>query len=214
MGLAICVGMLADLHSNDPEGAEWLQQGFSAANRLLQGLGLPLHNEPQTLPPLVSRAPLGGFPYSFIHYLRYAYAHRAASPTWIAAPLPDSVDPTKDSVVETAFEQFTSHLLCHSDAEGFYLPVYFQDVIFAAPEDQDLPGGMLGSSYILRNELILVAPALGIQLIDGDISDEEAKRIADIACSDVGLYRELSAWFALYEATHLSIQHKSAIVFS
>ena len=214
MGLAICVGILADLIENDPESVEHFEADFAAANRKLAEAGLPPHIEPRTLPPLESRAPLDGLPYSFIHYLRRAYAHRVTTPGWIATPLPEDTDPTEDETLEDVAHMFESHLLCHSDAEGFYLPVDFEDVIFAEEDETDLPGGMLGSSYRLLEELVLVAPALGITLSDGELSDEEAARIADSMGEDEGLYREIESWLLLYESARLSIAHKTAIVFT
>lgn len=216
MGLAISVGALAELLEEDPEGAEWMEESFAAANRLLAAAGLPLHTEPRVLEPLQSRASLCSFPYSFIHYLRRAYAYRVDSPNWVAAPLDEDEDPSEDEVLEEVAERFESHLLFHSDAEGFYLPVDFDDVLVADPADEEaaVPGELLGSSYRLMEELVLVAPALGIALtVDGQLSDAEAARIDEIACSGEGLCREIASWLALYEAARLSIQHKTAIVF-
>ncbi|MEC5385759.1 hypothetical protein VVD49_08490 [Uliginosibacterium sp. H3] len=214
MGLAISVGYLADILEHDPEGAEWFEEGMTAANKLLNAAGLPSHTEPRVLPPLVSRASLCSFPYSFIHYLRRAYAYRSEDPDWIATPVKDGIDPGSDPAIEEALESFSSHLLCHSDAEGYYLPVDFHDVLFADDEADDLPGGMLGSSYRLLEELVLVAPALGIDLQDGLLSDVEAERINQVTHSDEGLHREYASWLALYDSAQLSIQHGSAIVFS
>ncbi|AGU48555.1 hypothetical protein VAPA_1c14430 [Variovorax paradoxus B4] len=213
MGLSIGVGMLADLLANDPEGAEWLNEGFAAANRKLAEAGLPPHVEPRELPPIESRAQLDGLPYSFIHHLRRAYAHRVRSPGWMAAPLPEGTDPTEDATLEDVASGFDSHLLCHSDAEGFYLPVDFEEVLFAEEDETDLPGGMLGSSYRLLEELVLVAPALGIALSNGQLSDAEAARLGASGEDEEGLYREIESWLLLYESARLSIAHKTAIVF-
>ena len=60
----------------------------------------------------------------------------------IATPVREGEDPSKDSLVEDA--RFDFHLLIHSDAEGFYVPVDFKEVLF--DEEQQLAGGMLGSS--------------------------------------------------------------------
>lgn len=215
MGLAISVGVLAGLLENDTEGAEWLQEELVAVNKLLASAGLAPHAEPRELPPMHSRASLGSFPYAFIHYLRLAYAYRAASPDWVATPLEDDVDPSDDPVVEDALHESESHLIRHSDAEGFYVPVDFEEVLYSSPDDDDeVTGGMLGSSYRLRDELVLVAPALGIALTDGQLSDEEAERINGLIDRDEGLHREYASWLRLYESARLSIAHKTAIVFS
>lgn len=213
MGLAISLGVLSEiLEDDDPEGAEWFETSLAAANALLVQAGLPAHVEPRSLELPEGRASIDGFPYSFIHYVRRVYAHRCADPTWMASPLSEDEDPTDDPVLEAEGDMLRSHLLCHSDAEGFYLPVDFVDVFFAG-EDSGLPGGMLGSSFRLLDELVVAAPALGIQLNAGQLSDEEAERIDELACADEGLSREYCSWLSLYEAARLSIAYKTAIVF-
>jgi hypothetical protein len=221
MGLAISVGTLADFLANDPEGAEWFEGDFEIVNQVLAAAGLPPHAEPRELPALDSRASLDGFPYAFIHYLRRAYAHSVVTPGWKATPVEDGADPSEDPAIQAALDVAESHLICHSDAEGFYVPVEFEDVLFSESESEEeaLTGGMLGSSYRLRDELVQVAPALGIALTDGDLSDEEAARIDALvekeeAEDDEGLSREYASWLLLYEMARLSIAHKTAIVFS
>jgi hypothetical protein len=212
MGLSVCVGMLAELLEEDPEGVEWFDASVAAANLLLVDAGLPTHVEPRSLEVDQSRASIDSFPYSFIHYLRRAYAHRAADRTWLAAPLANEVDPCDDPILHAEGDMLRSHLLCHSDAEGFYFPIDFAEVLFAG-EDSALPGGMLGSSFRLLDELIFVAPALGILLDAGQLSDAEAARVDDLACTGEGLCREYCSWLALYEAARQSIAFKTAIVF-
>jgi hypothetical protein len=213
MGLSICIGVLADLGEDDPESAEYFERGMAAANRLLEEAGHPPHVESREAPP-PGRSDLDGFPYSFIHYLRRAYAHNVAEPGWRATPLPEGADPTDDEVLQAEGETFSSHLICHSDAEGYYVPVDFPDVLFAPEGEEDLPGFMLGSSQRLLGELVAVAPALGITLLNGQLGDAEAARINQLAEQEDGLSRELIAWIALYEAARLSIAHRTAIVFS
>jgi hypothetical protein len=192
VGLAISVGVLVDLLENDPEGAEWLQQGLAVVNEVLAAADLPPHHEPRELPPMRSRAAIGGFPYSFIHYLRRAYAIRAAEPDWVATPVEDGVDPSEDPAVDDALADMQSHLVCHSDVEGHYVPVDFDEVLYAEP-GQEL---------------------LGITLTDGQLSDEEVARIGRLIDADEGLHREYVSWLRLYEAARLSIAHKTAIVFT
>ena len=210
MGLSISVGYLADVLTNDPDGVAWFEQSLATVNRVLASERLPKHVEPRTVPPL-SRSSLVSFPYSMLHHLRRAYAHRVRDPAWIATPFPADADPADDPEVEALTEQFTSHLLCHSDSEGFYFPIDFADVVFSN-EDDDIPGGMLGSSFRLLEELRLVAPALKIALVDGELSDAEATRIDAMDDSDP-MRAEHAAWLALFEAARISIAHKAAIVF-
>ena len=210
MGLSIEVGVLADLLANDPEAAEDFAHELAVANRVLAAERLPQHVESRSTPP-ESRSSLASFPYSTLHHLRRAYAHRVRDPAWIATPFPADADPADDADVEALTEQFASHLLCHSDSEGFYVPIDFADIVFSN-EDDDIPGGMLGSSYRLLEELRLVAPALEIALVDGELSDAEAARIDATGESDP-LWAANVAWLALFEAARLSIAHRTAIVF-
>ncbi|MDP1979129.1 hypothetical protein [Undibacterium sp.] len=213
MGLGISVGILSGADNNDADRDEGLDPGWTAINYVLNASGLPAHAEPRSLPQLDSRSELDSCPYSFIHYLRRAYAHRRADPTWLATPLPEGEDPSQDEVLQAEYDYLSSHLICHSDAEGYYVPVDFEEVLFAKNEDIGLPGGMLGSSYRLMEELILVAPALGIQLNNGQLSDAEATRICEEAAQKASCYRELDSWIILFESARLSLTHKTAIVF-
>lgn len=211
MGLAVQVGVLADLLENDPEGAEWLRRGFVAANKILAENRLPSHSEPESLPPLNDRCSLNSYPYSFLHHLRRAYARRKASASWIAEPLPPGVKPTEDEILRAAYRRQDSHLLTHSDAEGFYLPIDFAEVLF--DRGKGVPGEMIGSSYRLREELLFVAPALQIQLDGAELPDEQADEINRLLDSHDGLFIEKIVWLSLFESARLSIEHKTAIVF-
>jgi hypothetical protein len=212
MGLAIVLGMLADQAENDPEGLEYYRGVFAVVNELLNKSGLPTHSEPEALPFLKSRSSVDSYPYSFIHYLRRAYAHRVADPSWVATPFPADDEPMKDPVLNRVANQLTSHLLCHSDAEGFYVPVDFQPVLF--DETEEMPGGMLGSSYRLRDELIYLAPALGIRLDGSQLADSDAEEINVEEDQEEGVWRERLVWLSLFEAARLSIEHGTAICFS
>src|SRR5580765_7780332 len=129
MGLAVEVGMLADLIKNDEEGAEWLRESFAGINEVLAAKWLPAHHEPETLLERENRAALDSFPYSFLHNLRRAYARMKQAPGSPLDPCADGEDPADDPAVEAEYSQFQSHLVCHSDCEGFYLPISFDDVL-------------------------------------------------------------------------------------
>lgn len=49
MGLALTVGILADLVKNDPEGAQWVREDLMRINHALQEAGLPPHHEPERI---------------------------------------------------------------------------------------------------------------------------------------------------------------------
>jgi hypothetical protein len=59
-----------------------------------------------------------------------------------------------------------------------------------------------------------VAPWLGIPLTAaGDLDDSAAAALAEVLDDDPW-WREKLAWFHLFEATRLSVQLKTAVVFS
>ena len=90
-------------------------------------------------------------------------------------------------------------------------------VIDSKAEDDNgrILGGMLCSSFDLSDELVEIAPNLGIDLDKNDkLSDAEADRINRQAKQGDSPFKiELAVWIALYEAARLSIEHKTAIVF-
>ena len=202
MGLAVEVGMLADLLENDPEGAEWLREQFDLVNSVLAENNLPPHDEPEVLGSLDNRVPILGYPYSFLHYLRRIAAHVSEHPGWQAEAFPDSDDPAADPVVDKHSALMRSHLLCHSDCEGFYLPMQFQEIIF--DDKNRIPGAMLGSSFMLMQELTAIAPSLGINLANGELGDEEVVRINHEVESESPLWIEKLVWLSLFEAARLS----------
>lgn len=213
MGLGVSVGMLADLLENDPEGAEWLREGLQSANALLAANKLPMHVEPETPFSERSRCECDSYPYSCLHYLRRIYAHVLRDPHWEPEPVGEDESPADDPVVEQETNQMRSHLLCHSDAEGFYLPIDFEGVIF--DDEGTLPGGMLGSTQRLMEELVVVAPYLEIDLLDGELSDAEAARLNEEAeAEEDPFYIEKFVWLSLFEAARLSLKHKAAICFT
>jgi hypothetical protein len=166
MGLAVIVGMLADLTQNDPEGAEWLRKSFAGVNQVLEEAGLPQHVEPIAIAPR-SRAAQTGYPYSYLHHLRRFYAYVQYDRHWSPRPTPPGIDSAKDPMLRRELSMLSSHPLCHSDSEGFYLPIEFDSVLFDDQTSNRIPGGILGSSFRLRDELIGIAPKLDIVVKKG-----------------------------------------------
>ncbi|KIG17747.1 hypothetical protein DB30_02780 [Enhygromyxa salina] len=207
MGLAIGVGVLADLIIHDAEGADWMRTSIEGVNQALEANELPQHDEPESFATPLHELCHGctSFPYSFLHYLRRAYAHMREG-----QPVPDDNEmrPEHDSVIEDAAMMMDSHLLCHSDAEGHYVPIDFSDVIF----DDELVGGMLGSSQALLRELIEVAPHIDVTLEGGRPTPACEAQLRVI--EDSGrLWRERLVWYTLFEAATISIEHRTLIVF-
>lgn len=211
MGLAVSVGIVAGMLSiGEDEGVAHYRAEFDALSAALRAEGVDWREpEGADVPPM--RAHAGSFPYSFLHYLRRTYAllQRDEPVTPVASR--DELDRDEHKVADET-SMFSSHLLCHSDCEGYYIPVDFPDPLFL-PEDAGLAGaGMVGSSQGLRAELIACAPALGIRLDDGALSDAEAARLNDIPDeADFGI--ETVVWLTLYETTRASIAGGHAIVF-
>jgi hypothetical protein len=224
MGLSITVGILAELLENDPEGTELVRADSEVIIAILREYGLPNHEEPTSLPRLLDRSGVTGFPYSFLHYLRRFYARwvskteqpfvRRLYSKWIpqSAQIPPPVgedeDPSRDPVLRKIASP-RHHVLWHSECEGYYVPIDFPRVM----EDPRIDGAGLGSSVRLLDELNLIAAPLGIMLHDRQLSDADASALADEYESG-GPYRiERLVWLTLYEAARLRIEHRAAIYF-
>jgi hypothetical protein len=207
MGLAISVGVFAYLLEHDEEGAKWMRKQLSALNQVLQAAGLPPHVEPEQLQ--VECLPhVESFPYSFIHHLRRAFSHTRVGRPALTPARPDFEPSTDEMLDEEHTLYMDSHLCCHSDAEGFYVPIDFADALHNA----ELPGGIAGSSYALLRELLQVAPLLGIPIEDGTISAATAHALADVADSDPYL-REKIVWGALFATATASIEYRTVVSF-
>jgi hypothetical protein len=205
MGLAVGVGVLADLIIHDQEGADWQRSSIAQLNAVLARNGLPPHREPERFAKKLRQHGCTSFPYSFLHYLRRAFAHVRED---LPVPDDDTIRPEHETVIEDAGSMLDSHLLCHSDAEGFYVPIDFDEPIF----DDDVLAHMLGSSQGLLRELIEVAPHIGIDLLDDRPTPACEAELREI--EDGGpLWRERLVWYTLFEAATLSIEHGTLIVF-
>ncbi|MGC4046636.1 MAG: hypothetical protein QM758_22825 [Armatimonas sp.] len=213
MGLSINVGMLANwLNSKyaDEEGIEWMRKQLVRINRALVEAGLPEHHEPESLPEWRGRARLTSFSYSSIHYLRRAVAYARHDPQGFK-PLPEGKSPNKDPLIDDELSVYIdSHFICHSDSEGFYVPIDFAEIIY----EDVLPGVMLGSSQRALAEVNLAAPLLGITLTDGKLSDEESSKIAQDSEHEKPLWIERQVWLTMHEAFRRSIEQGCLVVFT
>lgn len=181
MGLGISVGRLADLLVNDEEGGEWFREDLAKLNRLLTTAGLAVHVEPED----TETANISTFGYSGLHFLRRCAAHLQYAGK-LPPPLDLSEEPVKDLLYIRYAEAFDAenvgapagafaapsdrafdHLIMHDDAEGFYLPQRFPQVLIAA----DQAYGWVGSCHTLIDECERVAAALALPaelLADGE----------------------------------------------
>ncbi|WP_458627049.1 hypothetical protein [Winogradskyella sp. PC D3.3] len=213
MGLAITSGILADFIENEPEGYEAYNVIFENINVILAANNLEPHQEPHVL----ERAPLnsGGFPYVFLHFLRRFAAHvweNEANDNWKPTPFSLDEEPYDDAILEEHYSYMSSHLLTHSDAEGFYLPIELPEVLFDTDETP-VPGAMIGSSYQLLRELKSLTKYLGITLNENDIVSnlpEVNKKITDRG----DFWVETLVCATLLDAAKFSIANHTAIVFN
>ena len=215
MGLALEVGILADLKEADAEGFAYFKEQFGILNQVLSDAGLGTHVEPEELDEVFSR---GMYGYSGLHYLRRIGAYLALGRP---IPLPGDKEAARDPVLERDYwNRFLAgerlkyqHLIVHSDAEGFYVPIDFEGALVAI--DIPLLGGMLGSTQRLRAECIELASVLGVPAG----MDAEADEIMN-AVETQGQGREKWQQYAvetftclqLIEACDASLRTKAAIV--
>jgi len=228
MGLALEVGFLADLLGNDEEGVQDIKEEMQKLNSYLSSIGQPLHIEPEDCPVYSTEM----FGYAGIHYLRRIAAHLDIRNT---LPAPGDEDADKDQVLEEYFAllhktsaSFVSrlfnkkqlkrnfdHLIFHSDAEGYYLPRDFSDVLFP-PALFQIPGGMIGASQQLLTEMEKLAEALELPL-DLDPESEEvwlatdSQGEGDVKWKRYGV--ESFTCLRLYRAAQHSLKYGAAINF-
>ncbi len=237
MGLNVVVGALAAAkESEDEDGFNHLRMEFSKVNKLLRANGLPEHDEPEELGHASPYdADMGS--YSALHCLR-----RVAAYKWIGKGLPPPCkeDPDDDPVVQqynSAVEDLEKkmapkglfrrsapgkwegiqfeHLMCHSDAEGFYVPVDFEHLVLDTYKI-GISGYTLGSSQRLMEECRVLAEIIGLPLDQDPDSDEvwrlvEAQGQGDAEWKRHGL--ESFTCLRLFHACKASVGMKAAIVF-
>lgn len=213
MGLTISSGILVDFIENEPEGYQAYKNIFENINVILASNNLELHQEPDVL----EKAPLhvGGFSYSFLHHLRRFLAHtweNEDNDAWSPSPFSAEEDPTEDAILEDHYSYMSSHLLTHSDSEGFYLPVELPEVLFSTDE-APVPGAMIGSSYNLLKELKDVTTYLGIKLDEND-TITNLSELNTIIENEAPFWIEILVCVTLIEAAKYSITNKTALIFN
>lgn len=214
MGLGLGLGIVRNV-AGDDEGVARARQQLALLQAALAEEGIDGWVEADRVDPPNAgmRRHVSSFPYSFLHYLRRVYAlHSTGAP--ITPALDEEALERDDELVGDETSMMSSHLLCHSDTAGYYVPVAFADPCFLPPEQGIDGGGIVGSSQALLDELIEVAPALGITLDPaGRLSDAEAARLAAVA-EDSPWLREHTVWLGLHERCVASIRYGLTLVFS
>lgn len=182
MGLGITVGVLADLKENDEEGYEETLNEFAEISKVLGSVFLD-HTEPTDCETWSE----DGYGYTGLHALREVAGtiwHGLPLPT--DAPLTGEVTPHSDALFEAAtpllypqkpanpvtrlFRKPPSpeglkyiHLICHSDAEGYYVPVDFPNpLIPKAQRSETQHLWPLGSTQRLQREVAELLQALDV----------------------------------------------------
>lgn len=183
MGLGITVGILADLLENDPEGAAWIEAQIQEINATLADAGFDLHREPRTCHVWWA----DGHGYSGLHALR-----EVAGLVWQDLPVPRGEIltgqdfPNEDRLFQAALPALTGdqkrgyfrrllrkkevsqippfiHLVGHSDAEGYYVPIDFPVPLSPKIMKQDTASiWPLGSVQALTRELDVLTKVLEI----------------------------------------------------
>lgn len=230
MGLSLEVGILADLKHNDEEGYGYHARAFERMSTFLEALGLPAHAEPIDCE--VWSADM--LSYSGLHDVRrlaaYLDAERPLPPPSTRAGASDplleayyaAVDEPSPSFLKRLFgskprgRRAFDHLIVHSDAEGYYLPADFADVLFP-PHDLQIPGGMIGSVPRLLTELDQIARLLAIPE-DLAADSELLWELADSPASDGELWKryggESFGCVALREGCRHALATGAALVFT
>ncbi|WP_188301438.1 hypothetical protein [Streptomyces sp. CBMA156] len=214
MGLSISVGILYDQARNDAEGFEYHRSAFARLGRALKAEEISWQ-EPEITDPPGTRTFSGGFPYGYLTQLR-----RILVLTDFGEPVTSALEVSEHQYdldcekVRDEMTRFDSHLLCHSDSAGYYVPVDFEDPLFLPDEAEVAGAGIVGSSQRLLAELAGMASSIGIDLDDGGVpfATGEAGPAADPAM-DRPFETERFAWYQLHRACLASIAGGHAIVF-
>ncbi|MFF8913904.1 hypothetical protein ACF08M_11385 [Streptomyces sp. NPDC015032] len=214
MGLSISVGLLYDQARNDAEGLDYHRRAFARLSQALMAEGISWHESEVTDPPRAHTFS-GGFPYGYLTQLRriLVLANLGEPVTPALAVSQHQYDHDCEKIQDET-SMFASHLLCHSDSAGYYVPVDFADPLFLPAEAKVEGAGMVGSSQRLLAELSGIAPSIGIGLDDKGVpSDPEETGPAVGPATDGPFETERFAWHALYQACRASITGGHAIVF-
>ena len=186
-----------------------IQEDFVAINKTLQKQGLPAHMETVDSGEENLKFPEVCWRYSSIHYLRYLAAKFIENPLWV----PDKASANKSKIparlCKQICEEKQSHLICHSDFDGYYLPIDFELIIF----DREV-GVCLGSSVQLHKELEDLAKKLNLDLGDYTPDLEELFKVREREFKKDFLGTHKWLLLCLYNIATASILYESAIRFT
>jgi hypothetical protein len=225
MGLTVSVGLGTVLREEgDDEFLERLERHLEVINELLESFGLPPHREPPDLDAGQTLS-LAMYGYSGLHYLRRLAAHLALEEE---LPPPGDEEAAQDPVLQEYYQFFDEsfaegkaagipfqHLIIHSDADGYYLPVEFDDVLVADPS-LEIPGDAVGSSHRLLAECLELARRLELP-DDLDVESEAVSAALETQGEGESGWRryavESYTCLALIKACRASVATGAAVVF-
>ncbi|GAB2583331.1 hypothetical protein GCM10027168_15100 [Streptomyces capparidis] len=207
---------LVDVLCHSPDNP--FHEDLALYNRALERAGLPPVPVFSYMPGLSGEiAPVAGFDYDALHFLRRAYLLQLTGLE--VTPVDGHLGSDYSQLLEM-FEPAAagSHLVWHYDHAGAYVPVDFP----APLVDDDLlaSGGPLGSAQGLLRELEAIAPALGIDPHNPPLpppppAPTELDEPAAPAPYDASPFaRERHVWLGLHAAATRSLGQGSMIIFS
>ena len=225
MGLVICVGLPSEVRESDPEYLEYFDGQVEAVNGVLDSFGLPEYQEPFDIED-ERTFECDMYGYSGLHYLRRLAAHLALKGE---LPAPGDETAASDPVLNDYYKIFDAsfaqgkaagmpfqHLIVHGDAEGYYLPVEFEEVLIP-DASLEIAGGMIGSSHALLKECRELAEALELP---GDLSVDD-ERLWDAADEQGGGETKWERYgvesftcLRLMRACEVSVETGAAVVFA
>lgn len=225
MGLALCVGVPSEIRESDSEYVAYFEQQVEVINGVLESFGLPPHREPFDVED-ERTFECDMFGYSGLHYLRRVAAHLALGRE---LPPPGDDAAASDPVLHDYYRIFDAsfargeasgmpyqHLIVHGDAEGYYLPVEFDDVIIPDPS-LEIAGGTFGSSHALLRECRELA---GVLELPEDLSVYDEKLELAPASQGEGETKwerygvESFTCLRLIRACEASVETGAAVVFA
>jgi hypothetical protein len=218
MGLTVCVGISADDFSGGLK--DKYEADFRLINRILKDAGYPAHKE--RLPASEGCWALGIGSYGSLHFLR-RFAAGIALNGKAPEPLRQNAQASAAPEIEAYRERRKNgelgpvydHLMFHSDAEGYYVPVDFPEVLNPTGAVY-ITGGALGSSVRLGQECETLAGHLGLPATDFDLDDDdEWKRLKKATPGAVWHKYPIEAFVCatLRLACEESVRRRAAIVF-
>lgn len=209
---------LVDVLCHSPENP--FAEEIARYDKALSAAGLPPVPVYSYMPGLSGDvAPVAGFDYDSLHFLRRAYLlHLQGLEVTPVDELGGDYEQLLEMFEATAQQ---SHLVWHYDHAGAYVPLDFPHPVVS---DELLDGGgPLGSAHGLMRELDLVAPVIGIDPLNPPAPPAPPTRPTELEepapppygfIEESPFARERHVWLGLHTAATRSLGQGSMIVFS